>query len=118
MDKLTTREEEVMELYWKNKALFVRELMELYPDPKPHFNTLSTVVRGLEEKGYISHKTYGNSHQYYAVISKQKYHNSRLKKIISKYFDNSLLTAVSSLAKEEDISIEELKDLINKVENQ
>ena len=118
MEKLTVREEEVMELYWNNEALFVRELVEKHPEPKPHFNTLSTIVRGLEEKGFLAHHTFGNSHQYYAIISAHEYRTGKLKSVVSKYFDNSFLTAVSSLVKEEEISLEELKELITKVENQ
>ena len=97
--------------------LFVKELLPFYDDPKPHFNTLSTIVRGLEEKGYLAHKAYGNSYQYYATVSREDFSTGTLKGVISKYFNNSFLNAVSSLVREENISVDELKELIRQVEN-
>jgi len=82
----------------------------------PHFNTLSTIVRGLEEKGFLDHKSYGNTYQYYPVISQEDYKNGALSNVVSKYFKNSYLGVVSSLIEEERISVEELKKLIEKVE--
>ena len=116
MQKLTAKEEELMRFFWENDALFVRDVLDYYDDPKPHFNTLSTIVRGLEEKGYLSHKTYGNTYQYYAVIDKEEYSRGTLKNVIQKYFDNSYLHAVSSLIKSENISLDDLKKLIHEVE--
>jgi len=116
MERLTAKEEELMRFFWKNDALFVKELLEFYDEPKPHFNTLSTITRGLEEKGFLSHKTYGNTYQYYAVISEEAYCHGTLRGVINKYFDNSYLRAVSSLVQNEKISIDELKHLIQEVE--
>ena len=98
--------------------MFVKELLSFYEEPKPHINTLSTIVRGLEEKGYIGHKAYGNTFQYYATVSRDDFSTRTLKGIISKYFNNSYLNVVSSLVKEEDISIDELKELIRRVEEE
>ena len=117
MKKLTTKEEEIMNLFWEKGPLFVKELLSFYDDPKPHFNTLSTIVRGLEEKGYLAHKAYGNSYQYYATVSREDFSTGTLKGVISKYFNNSFLNAVSSLVREENISVDELKELIRQVEN-
>lgn len=117
MKKLTTKEEEIMNLFWERGPLFVKELLPFYDDPKPHFNTLSTIVRGLEEKGYLAHKAYGNSYQYYATVSREDFRTGTLKGVISKYFNNSFLNAVSSLVREENISVDELKELIRQVEN-
>ena len=116
MERLTAKEEELMRFFWKNDAWFVKELLDFYDEPKPHFNTLSTIVRGLEEKGFLAHKTYGNTYQYYAVISEDEYGQGTLRKVVSNYFDNSYLRAVSSLVQNEKISIEELKHLIQEVE--
>lgn len=116
MKHLTAKEEEIMGFFWENGPMFVKELLEFYDEPRPHFNTLSTIVRGLEEKGYLSHKVYGNTYQYYAVVSRDDFSRCTLKGVISKYFNNSYLGAVSSLVKEEDISLEDLKELIEKVE--
>ena len=117
MKKLTRKEEEIMNHFWDRGAMFVKELLELYAEPKPHFNTLSTIVRTLEANGYVNHKAYGNSYQYFPVISREEYAGSSFKGIISNYFNNSYLNAVSALVKEEKISIEELKELIKQIEN-
>lgn len=116
MKTLSAREEEIMGYFWENGPLFVKEIVEFYDEPRPHFNTLSTFVRGLEEKGYVSHRAFGNSYQYYAVVSREDFKKKTLKGVISKYFNNSYLGLVSSLVKEEDISLDELKDLIREVE--
>lgn len=117
MQKLTVKEEEIMNLFWEKGELFVRELLDNYIPPKPHFNTLSTIVRGLEDKGFLDHKSFGNTYQYFAVISREEYKNSALKNVVNKYFQNSYMGVVSSLIQEEKISLEELKKLISKVEN-
>lgn len=116
MKRLTTKEEELMSYFWQEGPLFVKELLNFYEEPKPHFNTLSTIVRGLEEKGFLSHKTYGNTYQYYAILSEEEYSKGTLKNVIAKYFNNSYLGVVSSLIKEEDISVEELRKLLDEVE--
>ena len=117
MKRLTAKEEEVMGWFWEKGPLFVRELLSFYDEPKPHFNTLSTVVRGLEEKGFVGHKAYGNTYQYYATVSRDDYRRGTLRGVISKYFDNSYLGVVSTLVQEEKISVEELKELIKQVED-
>ena len=106
MKRLTAKEEEVMGRFWEKGPLFVRELLSFYDDPKPHFNTLSTVVRGLEEKGFVSHKAYGNTYQYYATVSRDDYRRGTLGGV----------GVVSTLVQEEKISVEELKALIKQVE--
>lgn len=116
MQKLTKKEEEIMTFFWEKEKLFVRELLEFYNVPKPHFNTLSTIVRGLEDKGFLGHNSYGNTYQYFATISKDEYHESALNSVINKYFHSSYLGIVSSLIAEEKISINELKKLIDTVE--
>ena len=116
MKTLTAKEEEIMNFFWHKGPLFVKELLDFYDDPKPHFNTLSTIVRGLEEKGYLSHKAYGKTFQYFATVSEDSFKRRTLKQVISRYFDNSYLGVVSSLIEEEEISLDELKKLIEKVE--
>jgi len=116
MKGLTAKEEELMGFFWEKGPLFVKEMLAFYDEPKPHFNTLSTIVRGLEEKGYLNHKTFGNTYQYHAIVSEEDFRKGTLKNVISKYFNNSYLSAVSSLVKEEDISLDELRKLIDEVE--
>ena len=113
---LTAKEEEAMNIFWEKGPQFVKEMLGLYPDPKPHFNTLSTVVRTLEEKGFVAHKSVGTSYQYYAVISAEQYHKKTLSNVIGRYFSGSYVNVVSALVKEERISIDELKQLIDEVE--
>jgi len=114
--RLTTREEELMNVFWIKGPLFVRELLELQEEPKPHFNTLSTIVRGLEEKGFLRHNSFGSTYQYYPAISRDEYKQGALKNVVNKYFKDSYLGVVSSLIKEEQISLKELKELIDQVE--
>lgn len=116
MEKLTKKEEELMGFFWEKGPMFVRDLVDLYDEPKPHFNTISTMVRALEAKGYVAHKAYGPTYQYYANVSRNEFGKQTLKGIIGKYFHNSYQNAVSALVSEDDLSVEELKDLIRQIE--
>ena len=118
MKKLTNKEKEIMELYWQYGPMFVRELQEHYDEPRPHFNTLSTMVRILEKNGFLDHKQFGNTYQYFPTLPEKEYGKSTLAGVIKNYFNNSYLSAVSSLVKEEKISVEELRELIDQIENQ
>jgi len=117
MKRMTLKEEEIMFRFWTHGPLFIRELLELYNEPKPHYNTLSTMVRILEEKGYIGYKVYGNTYQYYAIISQEEYRKRKLQKIVDTYFGNSYKRVVSSLIEEDELSVEELQDLIAELKN-
>lgn len=117
MKKLTNKEREIMDLYWQYGPMFVRELQEHYHEPRPHFNTLSTIVRMLEKKGFLSHKQYGNTYQYFAAITEEEYGKTSMAGVIKSYFDNSYFNAVSSFVKEEKITVEELKELIKQIES-
>ena len=113
---LTEKEAPIMHMLWENGAMFVREMVELYPEPKPHFNTVSTLVRILEDKGYVGHEVVGTSHRFYAVAKKQDFRDRSLSDVIRDYFDNSYKSVVSALAQEEKISVEELREIIDLVE--
>jgi predicted transcriptional regulator len=115
--ELTVKEEEVMLYFWEHGPLFVKQLVEMYPEPKPHFNTLSTYVRSLEEKGYLSHDVFGTTYRYFAIINEEEYRKGNLKSVVKKYFDNSYLSVVSSLIKDENISVEEVRKLLEEVES-
>lgn len=118
MKSLTKREEEIMKLFWEKGPLFVKEIIPMLDEPQPHFNTISTIVRGLETKGYVEHEAFGNTHRYYAAVSESEHGKNTLGNVVNRYFGNSYLSAVSSLVKEEKISLDELKRLIELVENQ
>ena len=118
MEKLTRREEELMQLFWQHGPLIVREMVEMMPDPKPHFNTLSTMVRTLETKGYVAHKAFGGTYQYYPTVSEEQFSRRTLRSVIDRYFERSYVGAVSALVEEEKISVEELRRLIDQIEKQ
>ena len=117
MKRLTSKEEEILGYFWAKVPLFVRELLDLQEEPKPHYNTLSTIVRTLEEKGYIGYKVFGNTHQYYALISEDEYRKKTLKQVVDKYFDNSYTRVVSTLIEEEALTLDELQELIQQIKN-
>lgn len=113
---LTDKEEELMQMFWQHGPLFVREIVDLYEEPRPHFNTISTFVRNLESKGYVAHKEFGKTYQYYAVARVEDFRRRSLGNLIKSYFNNSYLGVVSSLVEDEKLSLEELKELIETVE--
>lgn len=113
---LTPREEEVMQMLWDNGPQFVRQLVERYPDPRPHFNTVSTVIRGLEEKGYVTHEQIGGSYRYQAVKPKEEFRERSFMQLVKGYFNNNYLGAVSALVEEEKVTVDELKELIAMIE--
>lgn len=117
MKSLTKREEEIMEHYWDKGEMHIRELQALYDDPKPHVNTLSTLVRILEEKGFLSHKVISpKNYKYFPLMTRDDYRRGSLNNIVDKFFGKSYLGVVSTLVKDEKISIEELRELIREVE--
>lgn len=113
---LTEKETELMNMLWDKGPLFVREMVDLYPDPKPHFNTVATTIRILESKGYVSHEVLGNSHRFFAVADKSEFRSKSLTDVIRNYFGNSYKIAVSSLIEEEKISVEEVKEILDLIE--
>ncbi len=115
-DQLTEKEEELMQLLWEHGPIQVSRLVELYPDPKPHFNTVATVMRRLEAKGFATHDDIGGSFHYYAVAKKEEFRSRRFSNFIKKYFGGSYFSVVSALAAEEKISAEELKELLEMIE--
>jgi predicted transcriptional regulator len=117
MKHLTNREEEIMEYFWSKGPMFVKDLVELFADPKPHYNTVSTIVRGLEEKGFIGHEQFGNTHRYFAAISREEFSRTNIRSLVSKYFNASYASVVSMFVEENKISIEEIQELIRKVKS-
>lgn len=117
MQKLTNKEEDIMKILWRLEKAFVKDVMAEITEDKPHYNTLSTIIRNLEEKGYVAHKAYGNTYEYYPVVKKEEYRKGFVSKALEDYFNNSYKNLVSHFAKEEKISVEELKDIINQIES-
>jgi len=116
MEKLTNKEEEIMHILWKLEKAFVKDVLAEITEDKPHYNTLSTIIRNLEEKGYVAYNAYGKTHQYYPIIKKEDYRKGFMNTAISNYFNNSYKNTVSFFAKEEKISVEELKEIIKLIE--
>ena len=118
MQKLTNKEEEIMQILWKLKKAFVKEVMAEISEDQPHYNTLSTIVRNLEEKGFVSHNAFGNTHQYYPIVSLEDYRKRFMNTAIDNYFNSSYKNMVSFFAKEEKISAAELREILTMIENQ
>lgn len=116
MEKLTNREEDIMHVLWHLKKAFVKEVLAELPTPKLHYNTISTIIRKMEDKGFVKHKAFGNTHQYYPAIDKEDYRKSFMQKTINNYFENSYKNVVSFFADEEKISIKELQEIIALIE--
>ncbi|RIA09000.1 putative transcriptional regulator [Flavobacteriaceae bacterium MAR_2010_72] len=117
MEKLTNKEEEIMHILWKLEKAFVKDVLEEIKQDKPHYNTLSTIIRNLEDKGYVGYTAYGKTHQYYPIVSKEAYKERYMNTAIENYFNNSYKNVVSFFAKEEKISLDELKEIIALIEN-
>ena len=117
MQKLAKREEQIMQVLWELNKAFVKEIVEAFPAPKPHYNTISTLVRILEDKGFIGHTAFGKTHQYYPIITKDDYQKTAVGDVLGKYFDNSYSKMVTYFAQQENISEGELEDIIKLIKN-
>lgn len=117
MQKLTNKEEEIMHILWKLEKAFVKEVLAEIKEDQPHYNTLSTIIRNLEDKGYVSYNAYGKTHQYFPIVSKEAYKKRFMNTAIEHYFNNSYKNVVSFFAKEEKISVDELKEIIALIES-
>lgn len=115
MDKLTNKEEEVMQALWQLERAFVKEIVAKLPEGN-HYNTVSTIVRNLEDKGYAAHQAFGKTHQYFPVVSLQSYRKAFMETTSQKYFGNSYKNMVSFFAKEEKISADELREILAIIE--
>lgn len=115
-DNLTDKELLAMQILWQHGPMFVREMLDYYPDPKPHVNTVSTVVRILEDKGYVSHEAAGGAYRYFAIKAREQCRQKSFASLVSGFFDNSYKNAVSALVKDEKLSVEDLRDIIRMIE--
>jgi len=118
MRDLTRAEEEVMQVLWKIRKGFVKEILEHFEEPKPAYNTVSTIVRILQDKGFVDHKAYGRTHEYFPIISKDEYSKSHLSSFVNDYFSNSFEKMVSFFAKEKKISVKEMQEIMKIMEGE
>ncbi len=114
---LTEKERFIMNLLWENGPMFVRELLEHYPEPRPHFNTVATLVRILEGKGYVSHEVVANSHRFFATVDKKDFQKQGIADVIRNYFNDSYKMAISALVEDDKLTVDELKEIIEYIEN-
>lgn len=113
--KLTQAEEQVMMLLWELDAAFVNDIIDQMPEPKPAYNTISTILRILEQKGYVAHKAFGRSHQYYPLMAKEDYRKGVFKSLFQNYFGASFESLVSYFMKEEDMSLQDMEAIMKKI---
>jgi predicted transcriptional regulator len=111
MKELTQAEEQIMEYLWQIEKGFVRDIRERFPEPRPAYNTVSTIVRILEKKGVVGHQSYGKSHQYYPLVSKSEYKRRRFRDVLKKHFSNSYRSFASFFTRDEDVSLTDLEEM-------
>ncbi len=117
---LTKAEEQIMQVLWQLKSAFVKDIIDLLPEPKPAYNTVSTIVRILETKNFVGHTAFGKAHQYHPLISKEEYKRHATEKLLGNYFENSVESMFSFFVKEEKLDVndvDEILKLINKFKN-
>ncbi|MFA9391878.1 MAG: BlaI/MecI/CopY family transcriptional regulator [Prolixibacteraceae bacterium] len=115
MKELTKAEEQIMQILWKLNEGFVNDIIDRMPEPKPAYNTVSTIVRILERKGFVAHKAFGKTHQYFPLLSKKEYTRSFMKNFMGSYFGNSFREMVSFFAKEDNMSVSEIEGLMDDI---
>ncbi len=116
MKKLTRKEEEAMQILWKARKGFIKDLIDLHPEPKPIYTTFASIIRGLEEKGFVGHKAYGKNHEYFPLVKKEEYRKSFMKKVVSDYFGSSYKNVVSFFVNEKKITANDLRKFIDIIE--
>jgi len=117
MKELTKAEEQIMIILWEMERGFVKDVLEQFPEPKPAYNTVSTICRILEKKGFLGHKAYGNSHQYYPLIARDSYTKEYLNNFVDSYFGNSIGQLVSFFSKQNKVDIREADRIIELMNN-
>lgn len=114
---LTKAEEQAMQFLWKLKKGFLKDLLELYPEPKPHTNTLSTFLKVLKEKNFVDYEVFGRQHQYFPLVTREQYSGKTMKSWVGNYFKGSYKNAVSFLVEKNEMSVEDLEMLLNELKN-
>lgn len=116
MNILTKAEEQVMQILWEEEEGFVKDLLQKFPEPKPAYNTVSTIIRILEKKGFVSHRSFGKSHQYYPLVSREKYRSERFSGLMNDYFNNSMKQVLSHFSSNGSLSMKEADEIIKIME--
>lgn len=116
MATLTKAEEQVMQILWNEQEGFVKDLLQHFPKPRPAYNTVSTIIRILEKKGFVDHRSYGKSHQYYPIVSRDQYRNERFASLMKNYFNNSMQQVLSHFGKSGTLNMKEADEIIKLME--
>ncbi|MBL7871833.1 MAG: BlaI/MecI/CopY family transcriptional regulator [Cyclobacteriaceae bacterium] len=116
MKELTKAEDQIMQVLWKLEKAFVKDIVKQLPEPKPAYNTVSTIVRILEKKGFIGYKAFGKTHEYFPLIAKEKYTRFYLNNMITRYFNGSFQNLVSFFAKDNGMKVQEIDELVRELE--
>jgi len=117
MIKLAKREEQIMQVYWELKKAFIKEVIPHLPDPKPHYNSVATMVKILEEKGFLDHEIVGNQYLYFPIVPREDYQQDAMKDIVSKYFDNSYPRMLAYFAKQQNLSEAEMTEILQMIKS-
>lgn len=117
IQSLTKAEEQVMQYLWKLRKGFLKDILEAFPDPKPHTNTVSTILKVLKEKNFVDYNIFGRQHEYFPLISKEQYSGKSMKSLVKNYFSGSYTSAVSFLVEKKEMSVEDLEMLLNELKN-
>ena len=115
VSSLTKAEEQVMQYLWELKKAFLKDILEQFPEPKPHTNTVSTILKVLKEKDFVDYEVFGRQHEYFPLISKEKYSGKSMKSLVKNYFEGSYKNAVSFLVEKNEMSVEDLEMLLNEL---
>jgi len=115
--ELTRAEEEVMQILWRLKKGFIKEILEKFSEPRPAYSTVSTIIRILQEKGFVNYRVYGRTYQYFPVISKDDYRKSQMSSFVKNYFSNSYQKMVSFFAREDSITVKDMEEIMEMMKN-
>lgn len=116
MKTLTKAEEQVMQILWNEQEGFVKDLLQHFPEPRPAYNTVSTIIRILERKGFVDHRSFGKSHQYYPIVSRDQYRSERFSSLMKDYFNNSMQQVLSHFGKSGTLNMKEADEIIKLME--
>lgn len=117
IQQLTKAEEQVMQYLWKLGKAFLKDLLDQFPEPKPHTNTVSTILKVLQEKDFVQYEVFGRQHEYFPVVSQEQYSGKSMKSLVKNYFEGSYKNAVSFLVEKNEMSVEDLEMLLNELKN-
>lgn len=117
VQNLTKAEEQIMQYLWKIRKGFLKDILDQFPEPKPHTNTVSTILKVLKDKEFVDYKVFGRQHEYFPLVSQEQYSGKSIKSLVKNYFSGSYKEAVSFLVEKNEMSIEDLEMLLNELKN-